>query len=97
MTTAQEGEKSSSTAPKHRPTDASSACYLDWNALYEHPHVSPALLAAARAAKTRLPPLIAEQQQKEQAEVMGKLKDLGNTVLGEEIFQSPAEMNSGLD
>lgn len=33
-------------------------------------------------ALLRLPPSIATKQQKEKDEVLGKLKDLGNTVLG---------------
>ncbi|KAM0746446.1 hypothetical protein T439DRAFT_329882 [Meredithblackwellia eburnea MCA 4105] len=37
---------------------------------------------SATQALKRLPPLIEVQQQKEKDEVMGKLKDLGNTVLG---------------
>ena len=38
---------------------------------------------ASRAAQARLPPLIDKQKEKETAEMMGKLKDLGNMFLGE--------------
>eukprot|EP00026_Physarum_polycephalum_P015338 Phypoly_transcript_15989.p1 GENE.Phypoly_transcript_15989~~Phypoly_transcript_15989.p1 ORF type:complete len:260 (+),score=87.70 Phypoly_transcript_15989:98-877(+) len=39
-------------------------------------------LKVAIDAKVRLPPLVKEQQEKEAAEAIGKLKDLGNSILG---------------
>lgn len=38
--------------------------------------------AQASAACERLPPLVAAQREKEKEEMLSKLKDLGNTVLG---------------
>ena len=40
----------------------------------------------------RLPPMIAEQQEKEKDEVLSKLKDLGNTVLGQSSLESFAAL-----
>jgi hypothetical protein len=40
----------------------------------------------SRAALRRLPPLIETRQQKETEEMMGKLKELGNSVLGTVVF-----------
>ncbi|KAK4057811.1 hypothetical protein OIO90_001030 [Microbotryomycetes sp. JL221] len=54
----------------------------DYKTLEKLEDVTPAQRSAIKAAQTRLPPLIAEQQEKEKDEVLGKLKDLGNTVLG---------------
>ena len=56
---------------------------LDYKTLSQLDNVSPAILQTSKNAQSRLPKLIAAEQQKEQAEVMGKLKDLGNTVLGQ--------------
>ncbi|KAK4055486.1 hypothetical protein OIV83_000032 [Microbotryomycetes sp. JL201] len=54
----------------------------DYKALESSSDVNPAQKAAFKAAQTRLAPLLREQQEKEKDEVLSKLKDLGNTVLG---------------
>jgi len=50
----------------------------DFEALYK---IDPTLKMAIDA-KVRLPPLVKEQQEKETQEMIGKLKDLGNSILG---------------
>lgn len=56
----------------------------DFNRLSSLPptDTTPLLRQQIAEAKRRLPKKIEEQQQKEKDEVLGKLKDLGNTVLG---------------
>ncbi|KAM0789018.1 hypothetical protein ACM66B_003084 [Microbotryomycetes sp. NB124-2] len=54
----------------------------DYKTLESSPEVTPAQKAAFKAAQTRIAPLLKEQQEKEKDEVLNKLKDLGNTVLG---------------
>ncbi|SCZ98515.1 BZ3500_MvSof-1268-A1-R1_Chr7-1g09185 [Microbotryum saponariae] len=54
----------------------------DYTALSALPDLSPSFKQQIKSAQTRLTPLAKAQQEKEQAEMMGKLKDLGNTVLG---------------
>jgi len=56
---------------------------LDYNKLATLPDLTPLLARQVKQAQTRIPGAIEKQQQKEKDEVMGKLKDLGNTVLGE--------------
>lgn len=55
----------------------------DFNKLATLPDLTPLLVRQVKQAQTRIPGAIEKQQQKEKDEVMGKLKDLGNTVLGE--------------
>ncbi|SCV70959.1 BQ2448_3721 [Microbotryum intermedium] len=54
----------------------------DYTALSTLPDLSPSVKQQIKSAQARLTPLAKAQQDKEQAEMMGKLKDLGNTVLG---------------
>ncbi|GAA6035791.1 hypothetical protein JCM8097_005703 [Rhodosporidiobolus ruineniae] len=54
----------------------------DFNKLSTLPSLAPSFSLQIRQAKQRLPRKIEEQQQKEKDEVLGKLKDLGNMVLG---------------
>ncbi|WAQ89734.1 hypothetical protein PtA15_11A425 [Puccinia triticina] len=54
----------------------------DYNAISKLPEVPPGLLKEVKASQTRLPPLIAQRSEADKAEMMAKLKDLGNTVLG---------------
>ena len=63
------------------PADASRFA-KDYNTLESLPGITQLVAKSVALAKTRLPPLIAVQQDKEKDEVLGKLKDLGNTVLG---------------
>ena len=56
---------------------------LDYDKLATLPDLTPLLARQVKQAQTRIPGAIEKQQQKEKDEVMGKLKDLGNTVLGE--------------
>jgi len=49
---------------------------------YERLYTIDPTLKSAIDAKVRLPPLVKEQQEKEAAEALGKLKDFGNTILG---------------
>ncbi|GAA5892517.1 uncharacterized protein JCM6883_007385 [Sporobolomyces salmoneus] len=59
-----------------------SASLEDFNHLATLPDLSPYLTQQIRLARSRIPKAIEIQQQKEKDEVMGKLKNLGNTVLG---------------
>lgn len=54
----------------------------DFNKLATLPDVSSLLADQSKAAQRRLPEKIRAQQDKEKGEVIGKLKDLGNTLLG---------------
>lgn len=54
----------------------------DYNTLATLPGTSSLLDKTIMQAQKRLPTLITAQQTKEKDEVLGKLKDLGNTVLG---------------
>ncbi|GAA5986576.1 hypothetical protein JCM10908_003806 [Rhodotorula pacifica] len=54
----------------------------DWNTLGTLSDTPPSLSAQIKAAQRRLPDQIKLQQEKEKDEVLGKLKDLGNMVLG---------------
>ncbi|GAA5906477.1 hypothetical protein JCM6882_004446 [Rhodosporidiobolus microsporus] len=54
----------------------------DFNKLSTLSDISPLLAQQIKQAKQRIPKKIEVQQQKEKDEVLGKLKDLGNTVLG---------------
>ncbi|GAA5987420.1 hypothetical protein JCM11641_002285 [Rhodosporidiobolus odoratus] len=54
----------------------------DFTALLSHADLTPLQRTQITLAKKRLPQKIEVQQQKEKDEVLGKLKDLGNTVLG---------------
>ncbi|BGP15429.1 hypothetical protein JCM10213_005070 [Rhodosporidiobolus nylandii] len=59
-----------------------SASLEDFTALSSHAGLSPLLATQIKLARQRLPRKIEVQQEKEKEEVMGKLKDLGNMVLG---------------
>ncbi|GAA5865399.1 hypothetical protein JCM3774_005624 [Rhodotorula dairenensis] len=54
----------------------------DWNKLATLSATPAALAPQIKAAQQRLPEQIKVQQEKEKDEVLGKLKDLGNMVLG---------------
>ncbi|GAA5856343.1 hypothetical protein JCM9279_005733 [Rhodotorula babjevae] len=54
----------------------------DFNKLASLPGNSPILVKQIKVAQARLPKKIEDQQAKEKDEVVGKLKDLGNMVLG---------------
>ncbi|KWU47525.1 hypothetical protein RHOSPDRAFT_14087, partial [Rhodotorula sp. JG-1b] len=54
----------------------------DWNKLETLSTTPPSLAPQIKAAQRRLPEQIKVQQEKEKDEVLGKLKDLGNMVLG---------------
>ncbi|BGO98715.1 TPR domain containing protein [Rhodotorula toruloides] len=58
------------------------ASLADYNKLATLPDVSPLLADQIKAAQRRLPDKVRAQQDKEKDEVIGKLKDLGNTLLG---------------
>ncbi|GAA6012685.1 hypothetical protein JCM8202_003412 [Rhodotorula sphaerocarpa] len=60
----------------------------DWNKLETLPEAPPSLGAQIKAAQRRLPEQIKVQQEKEKEEVLGKLKDLGNMVLGKFGFST---------
>ncbi|BGP54901.1 hypothetical protein JCM8202v2_002488 [Rhodotorula sphaerocarpa] len=68
--------------------EAVSACDEDWNKLETLPEAPPSLGAQIKAAQRRLPEQIKVQQEKEKEEVLGKLKDLGNMVLGKFGFST---------
>lgn len=54
----------------------------DFNTLASLPDLPATLRKEIKSAQARLPSLISERSEKEKAEMMAKLKDLGNTVLG---------------
>ncbi|GAA6005028.1 hypothetical protein JCM11491_002313 [Sporobolomyces phaffii] len=58
------------------------AALEDFNKLATLPDITPLLSQQVKVAQGRIPRAIEVQQQKEKDEVMGKLKNLGNTVLG---------------
>ncbi|GJN89557.1 hypothetical protein Rhopal_002544-T1 [Rhodotorula paludigena] len=59
-----------------------SSALEDFNKLAALPDNSPLLADQIKQAQARLPKKIEKQQEKEKEEVVGKLKDLGNMVLG---------------
>ena len=50
----------------------------DWTEVAKRQPKNPTAVAKLRS----LPPLVAEQEERQKAEALGKLKDLGNTILG---------------
>ncbi|KAG0147431.1 hypothetical protein CROQUDRAFT_76639 [Cronartium quercuum f. sp. fusiforme G11] len=54
----------------------------DYNTLAQLPDLPVGLTREVRLAQARLPSLVAERSEAEKAEMMAKLKNLGNTVLG---------------
>ncbi|KNZ63165.1 uncharacterized protein VP01_117g8 [Puccinia sorghi] len=54
----------------------------DYNAISKLPDIPAALVKEVKMGQARLPPLIAHRADADKAEMMAKLKDLGNTVLG---------------
>ncbi|GAA5829868.1 hypothetical protein JCM11251_007914 [Rhodosporidiobolus azoricus] len=54
----------------------------DFDKIATLPDINPLLAKQIKEAQQRIPKKIEVQQQKEKDEVLGKLKDLGNTVLG---------------
>lgn len=66
------------------PDDRNATDYETLNSLSSATATVPsAMQKTISDSLRRLPPLIAEQQEKEKDEVLSKLKDLGNTVLGQ--------------
>ena len=61
---------------------------LDFNHLATLPNLTPLLAQQIKLAQARIPKAIEIQQQKEKDEVLGKLKNLGNTVLGASLCHS---------
>nr|CRX78975.1 hypothetical protein ls5930a1_00056 [Leucosporidium scottii] len=82
LTSALEGQPSASKAFSSPLADSSSYHQIDIKTLEALPDLPTHLRSSIRTSKPRLEKAVAEAQAKEQAEVMGKLKDLGNTVLG---------------
>ena len=72
-----------------RPSQADRECTTDWNTLETLSTTPPSLAPQIKAAQRRLPEQIKVQQEKEKDEVLGKLKDLGNMVLGKLVFCYP--------
>jgi len=54
----------------------------DWKKLLDLAPTDTLIMNSAKSAQKRLPPRMEERKTQETAEMMGKLKDLGNTVLG---------------
>ncbi|KAA1075452.1 hypothetical protein PGTUg99_008772 [Puccinia graminis f. sp. tritici] len=54
----------------------------DYNAISKLPDLPPTLLKEVKASQSRLPPRIARRAEADKTEMMAKLKDLGNSVLG---------------
>lgn len=69
-------------------SQADQRCTTDWNKLETLSATPPSLAPRIKEAKRRLPEQIKVQQEKEKDEVLGKLKDLGNMVLGELLLRS---------
>lgn len=61
----------------YEETDKLDECFADYNKILE---IEPAHVEA-RAHVGRLKPIIDERNEKMKAEMMGKLKDLGNMIL----------------
>lgn len=66
----------------HSTEGNADSCIADFNKLAALPDNSPLLADQIKQAQARLPKKIEKQQEKEKEEVVGKLKDLGNMVLG---------------
>lgn len=71
---------------RFEPAQADRKCATDWNKLDALSTTPPSLSPQIKAAQRRLPEQIKVQQEKEKDEVLGKLKDLGNMVLGKLLF-----------
>lgn len=54
----------------------------DYNLIAKSPNVPPEVMKETKANQIRLPTLIAQRSEADKAEMVSKLKDLGNTVLG---------------
>lgn len=82
LTSALEGKASTRFARHTAPLTISLSMETDTKTLEALPDLPTHLRSTIRTSKPRLEKAVAEAQAKEQAEVMDKLKDLGNTVLG---------------
>lgn len=83
LTASLEGAPASCSPARAREADgADTSRRTDFNKLANLPGNSPILVKQIKVAQARLPKKIEDQQAKEKDEVVGKLKDLGNMVLG---------------
>lgn len=83
LTASLEGAPASRSPARAREADgADTSRRADFNKLANLPGNSPILVKQIKVAQARLPKKIEDQQAKEKDEVVGKLKDLGNMVLG---------------
>ena len=72
----------------------------DWKVVLESPDALPAMRNKARASIAKLEPIVKAKEEKEKEEMMGKLKDLGNMILGNfglstDNFQMVQDPNTG--
>lgn len=88
LTSALEGKPCTPLSRRTAPSTLFPSFSIDIKTLEALPDLPAHLRPTFRTSKPRLEKAVAEAQAKEQAEVMGKLKDLGNTVLGAFCFSA---------